>query len=665
MKKKLGKILTLTFLALSLSGGLNPSFAEIGKQSASADQGVFTLGEIVVTGEDERVTEITTNETISMEDIRLSGSRNLGDALSNLPGVFPTIGTKNEYYFTVRGFNQRYVPIYYDGIPISVPNDGFVDAGVLTTDNLSRITLSKGVSSVLYGCNTMGGVINMVSRKPEKAFEGDLTLGAWEVDGYRAAANFGARQEKWYLAIGAGYLEQRTFNLSSDFDNARNERKDTRNNASRETTNASLKVGWTPAPGHEYALGVNVVEAERDVPPHAFAASGRELKFWRFTNWDKLTTYFIGDSQLLDGLELKTRLFRDDYENTLKAYDNASYNSQKAKSAFTSTYDDYSWGGSFTLRSRQLKNQNLSLAFHFKEDIHREQGDRGDPWERYEARTFSLGLENDLRLTDYLSLVLGCSYDLQDPRYANGCRVRDDDDSFNPQIGLRWALNDNTVLHASVGAKTRFPTLNELYSSYLGSTLPNPDLEKETAVNYELGIEQNFGGHTQVSLALFYSDVEDLITRRVLPAGDMYDNVGKSRFQGIEVALRSTLLPRQEINLSYTYLDAEDRSAGRSSDHLEEVSENKVYLSDVITITDRVRFFTELQWNDERWEQDINGNWKNIDGFFLADAKVMVKLPGNLELETGIHNLFDKDYELSVGFPQAGRTAFAEIKYSF
>ena len=71
--------------------------------------------------------------------------------------------------FSVRGFNQRYVPVFFDGIPIYVPYDGYIDTGKLPTANLSEITLTKGNSSVLYGPNAMGGVVNILSKKtPEK-----------------------------------------------------------------------------------------------------------------------------------------------------------------------------------------------------------------------------------------------------------------------------------------------------------------------------------------------------------------------------------------------------------------------------------------------------------------------------------------------------------------
>ncbi|MCD6532479.1 MAG: TonB-dependent receptor, partial [Deltaproteobacteria bacterium] len=279
--------------------------------------------------------------------------------------------------------------------------------------------------------------------------------------------------------------------------------------------------------------------------------------------------------------------------------------------------------------------------------------------------TYSFGLEDDIRITDYLNLVLGLSYDIQDPEYANGGKVRSSDDSLNPQVGLRWVLNDYTIAHASVGRKSRFPTLNDLYSSYLGSSIPNPGLEKETSINYEVGVEHDFADHTRFSLALFYSDVEDLIVRRKLPAGDMYNNAGKARFQGFEAGITTNFLPRQEITAHYTYLDAENRSAGRDNDHLEEVAKHKFFFSDQIKITDMIHLFAKFEWYDKRWEENVKGKWQEIDGFALLDAKIMVKLPRQIDIEAGFRNLFDKEYELSTGFPRPGRTAFAQVRYSF
>ncbi len=650
--------ITLQFLTLFMVSPIHAT-------EPVTDKGVFSLGTMVVTGNDETTPTINTKEIINLEELQLNDSITVGDALDTLPGVFSTIGTKNEHKFSIRGFDQRYVPILYDGIPISVPNDGYVDVGTLSTDNLSRITVSKGLSSALSGPNSMGGVINLISRKPESPFEGDITLGVQEVDGYRSAVNLGSRLEKWYMALGASTLNLRTFRLPDGFSDSRNESGKNRNNARRKNKTGSFKIGWLPAPGHEYAVGVNAVDAKRDVPPHTVAISGRELKYWRFTNWEKLTTYAIGNSRLKEGLELKTRIFRDGYKNTLDSYDDDSYSTQNSRRAFHSCYDDHSWGGSISLCSEQLARQKLSLAFHYKNDVHKEQDNRGEAWERYEADTYSLGLEDEIRITDYLDLVVGLSYDYQDPKYADGGKVRSSNDSFNPQIGLRWVLNDWTITHASVGRKSRFPTLLDLYASYLGSTIPNSSLKKETTINYEVGIEYKLADHTELSLALYYSEVKDLIVRRSLPEGNMYDNIGKAHFQGCEAEISTSFLPRQEIMAHYTYLDAENRSADRVNDHIEELAKHKFYFSDLIKITERISLYAKCEWYDKRWEENVADEWYEIDGYFLVDAKVMIKLPREVDVEVGFRNLFDEEYEESAGFPRPGRTAFAQVRYTF
>ena len=84
---------------------------------------VFELGEVVVTGSAEAVSQITTINTISREELELNNSIDISAALDNLPGVAVTTGSRNEAYINIRGFSQRYVPILFDGIPWYVPYD--------------------------------------------------------------------------------------------------------------------------------------------------------------------------------------------------------------------------------------------------------------------------------------------------------------------------------------------------------------------------------------------------------------------------------------------------------------------------------------------------------------------------------------------------------------
>ena len=179
------------------------------------------------------------------------------------------------------------------------------------------------------------------------------------------------------------------------------------------------------------------------------------------------------------------------------------------------------------------------------------------------------------------------------------------------------------------------------------------------------GIEYELADHTDFSLALFYSDVKDLIVRRSLPEGNMYDNIGKARFQGFEAEISTNFLPRQEITAHYTYLDAENRSANRVNDHIEELAKHKFYFSDLVKITERISLYAKCEWYDKRWEENVADEWYELDGYVLVDAKLMIKLPREVDVEVGFRNLFDEEYEESAGFPRPGRTAFAQVRYSF
>lgn len=624
---------------------------------------VFSLGEVVVTGEHDAVEKIATTEIIDEERIDLTTSTNVSDALDTLPGVFLNVGTKNERTYTVRGFDQRYVPIFYDGIPIYVPNDGYVDGGKLPTANISQITLTKGNSSVLYGPNTMGGAINIISKKPEKKIEASFDLGGRQSNAFDSNLYVGSRQDKFYVALNAGFLDSDGYRVSSDMKVGPNQGHGTRNNSDVTQKNGSVKVGFTPAEGHEYAIGISHIDSEWGLPPDAYATSRPELKWWRYTDWEKDTCYFIGDSKITDKLSTKVRIYRDTYYNVLDSFDDDTYSKQTKKYAFHSTYDDYSNGASLTVRSAYIPKNITSFSFYYKDDVHREQDDRVASWERYETENFSLGLEDDYAILENLSFVVGASYDMQKPKYANGASVRDEDNAFNPQGGLHYTCLKDLGLHLSVGKKTRFPTLMELYSGLLGKNMPNPDLSSEEAINYELGAEKPLPGRNFAGINLFYSDVRDLIVNKEVKAGiNQYQNIGKAAFSGVEVTFKSMFIPRNTFELSYTYLNSEDKSPNRTSDHLEERPENKIYLSDLYQLTDWLALFGKLEYYSKQWYEDPDTGWQELDGFVTFDLKMIGTFSDTLTLEAGVHNLFDEDYSLSNGYPREGRTIFGVLR---
>lgn len=115
--------------------------------------------------------------------------------------------SRNELLVFLRGFDARQAPPFVDGVPVYVPYDGYVDFNRFGTQDLAGIQVVKGFSSIAYGPNALGGAINVVTRKPSRPFEGDVSLGVADGQDQRAALNIGTRQGIWYAQ--AGYLTGR------------------------------------------------------------------------------------------------------------------------------------------------------------------------------------------------------------------------------------------------------------------------------------------------------------------------------------------------------------------------------------------------------------------------------------------------------------------------
>ena len=142
--------------------------------AAEAASQTFTLGTVEVSARREA-------EELGAGDMQRVGSAEMerinagtvADAVRNLPGVSLSRNNRNEEMISLRGFDSRQVPIFVDGVPLYVPYDGYVDLGRFTTFDLAEINVAKAGASLLYGPNTLGGAVNLVTRKPVKPFEGD------------------------------------------------------------------------------------------------------------------------------------------------------------------------------------------------------------------------------------------------------------------------------------------------------------------------------------------------------------------------------------------------------------------------------------------------------------------------------------------------------------
>lgn len=631
---------------------------------------VFILGEVIVTNHQNR----DTLSRVTTKEMQSQNKADVSRVLNMLPGISLTAsGPRNESMVSVRGFDLRQVPVYMDGIPVYVPYDGYVDLARFTTFDLAAIDVSKGFSSILYGPNSLGGAINLVSRKPSKKLEYDGSLGMINENGYKGNINLGSRVGKFYFQGGFSYLDRDSFRMSSNFVPTANENGGQRDNSYRTDQKISFKVGWTPTEKSEYAFGYINQQGEKGNPVYTGHDPLNTLllkpRYWQWPDWDKESFYFISNSSFDDKNSFKTRLYFDRFKNTLDSYDDATYSTQTKPYAFESIYNDYTYGGNLEYNTRFIPKNELKVAFQFKEDVHRE-NNLGEPVRHFIDNTVLIGIEDIYKVNSKLTIIPGVSYNIRKNTeaedYNSTTKVISDypsadaSDAFNAQIGFFYHLNQDQKLGATVSQKTRFATIKDRYSYRMGTAIPNPDLKPEKATNYELNYTANLFSKITFQTALFYSSLTDAIlsVSNVQPGKSQMQNFGKAEYLGVEAQINYSVLDNLSLNFNYTYL--ERNNIRNPNIHFTDVPNTKVMGTIEYQPIKILRFIANSEFNSSRFSTSYGAR---VSDYTILNFYGSGKIAKNFSIDAGINNIFDKNYCLVEGYPEEGRNFFVTLRF--
>jgi len=663
-----------TFRLFTLSGGIAtiaamPLFS-YGDEAAQDEDEVFVLGELVVYGMAPAPLE-TLEGNVSASQIFKLETQNVARALNTLPGVTMTrFGPRNEEAVYVRGFDRRQVPIYVDGVPVCVPYDGFADLARFTTMDVSTITLYKGYSSVLSGPNAMGGVINIVSRAPRSPLEISSGVGLFSGNGKVGSFNVGSMSGKWYTQIGASYAEKDYFDLPGDFVPAGAEDGDRRDNSYEKDWKVSGKVGYKPNETDEYAIGFAHQEGEKGTPTYAGTNPTAKVRYWQWPEWDKTTVYYTSMTKFGESY-LHPRIYYDRYDNKLESYDDATYTTMNKRSSFTSIYDDYSYGASLEAGTQEFENLTLKAALHYKTD-HHDEHDLGEEHYVYEDTIWSSGIEATTTFLKNWEVQAGVAYDWMSTKEAADGNTglpfpSSDYDSCNPALALFYTLGDNGALHLSVARKSRFPTIKDRYSYKMGTAIPNPDLEPESVIHYEIGYAGNPMKKLWTSLAVFTCRIEDSIESVADVAFDndgksisQNQNVGKAESNGVELAVVYSFTDTFSIGGNYSYLNRKNVSSPELKPTNTPHNSGVIY-ADYCPVH-WLQLLPYVEVSDERY---TSTSGDTVDSFVVMNFKAVFDLSHGWSLDCGVKNLGDSLYAYQEGYPEAGRSYFTNLRFRY
>jgi len=145
---------------------------------------------------------------------------------------------------------------------------------------------------------------------------------------------------------------------------------------------------------------------------------------------------------------------------------------------------------------------------------------------------------------------------------------------FNPMLGITYRANEAMRVFASVARKTRFPTLNEMFTD-----TPNLGLDAETSINYVAGISLTHEDILELTVSPFYYDISDYITRDVQDNPDsQYFNYQDIKITGLELNFLVRPIENLLIKADFTYTDAKNKSSNRVTDKVEFIPKYKASL---------------------------------------------------------------------------------------
>lgn len=588
----------------------------------------------------------------------------LDESLSRVPGVF----AHNQYNFaqgvrlSIRGFGARAafgirgVRVLVDGLPLTLP-DGQTQLDGLDLTLADRIEVVRGPFAAAYG-NASGGVVQIVTQEggaePQAVLRGQLGAYRLREGGLRG----GGEWRNWNLFGGVRALRLDGYRAHSEVElyTAYGKIRRSFNDSASLTTVVNVSEREAQDPG---ALTRQEWRSDRR------QAAPNNL---RFDGWDRASQQRIGwvfRDSMSDGdiLTASAYVGRRDFANRLPF---AAGGQVEFERLFGGVGLQYSL-------QRGLFSHDNRLAFGV--DIHHQRDDRqnynqapggvrGELVLDQVETAVAAGLyaESQLRLARAWRMTLGARYDNVRLEVEDNVAVQSDAsgsrtlEQWSWLVGLSYGFAAGHHLYANAATVFETPTTSEL-ANPAGRGF-NPDLDAQTAVNYELGVKGVLGAGVDYSVALFVIRLDDELVPYELGGRNYFENAGRSRREGLELGVDWWIADPLRVSLAYTYADFRFERFRREVDG-EIVAD---YGGNRIPGIPRQHGFAELAWDGQRWFWSLDGryaagmyadnaNEERVGSYLITNLRLgrrLNVLGGQWELFAGINNLLDRNYPANV-----------------
>ncbi|MGD9504856.1 MAG: TonB-dependent receptor plug domain-containing protein [Syntrophobacteraceae bacterium] len=560
-------------------------------------------------------------QVIDRKEIESLGAETAADVLRYATGAEMLSGTGRSEGLSIRGLGAQRTLVLLDGRRMSLGYKATFDVNQIPTTMIDHIEIVRGPGSALYGSDAIGGVVNIITRKPPHAVEAEVDVRG---GGGESAERSGEG------VIGGGFGPLRANIAASHFE----------------------KDGWDgdgelPDDIDDTSLDAVLSRAVLDLDSsHAVSAGGEWSAFSREGQrlyLNKERTYDADDKRRGGFVQYDFAPKEGPFNAMLRAYGNRYEGSPH----FTPTADEsdenrellqaeargsYSIGNLLTLtgggefREETLDGGDLTLSMD-------------DEKSRNAGAVF---LQGDWRPLERLNIVAGVRFDDYE---ESGSHV-------TPRVVASLFIPYGRVW-AGYGQGFKAPTLDQLYGKtktkggneiYNG----NEDLDPETSQGCEAGVELR-KDWAWCRVTGFYNHLEDMIDAELLSKiGKTYTytwkNVDEARTAGAEMEAGVQLPMNVALSGNMTYLTTENEETGF------DLAQAPTWKGGV-TLSWRIPSWgveTRLHYLYFGDSEDGEGN--SLDSYNTVNLYASKTLTEHLRLYAGVDNIFDErneDYTIS------------------
>ena len=600
------------------------------------------LSPVIVSATRTAQSTLTTPSSISVitrEDIESSGAANLLDVLRNQGGlqVSDFYGDGRSTLVSIRGFGANAganTLVLIDGRRLNNPDLASPSLNTVPLEDIERIEIVQGSAGTLFGDQAVGGVINIITRDPQK-----LRV--------RVRGSIGTYNTKKAFASASQHFANGIFYRLS----AQDDRSDNyRDNNEYDQQNILAKVGLDHHSGRVF-IEHQAFNEDANFPgglfPDEFAVNRRQAQYPDdFSNRDTRASRLVVQQTLSDFWQLEGEITRrkTDIDGVLT---NTVFSQRRDVKEFTPRFI-----GSFPNKYGEVL---VTIGADFNTSNYQL------------VSQFSFGPANTRNHQEqqaaYFQIVAPLSQTLTLTTGGRSARVRNNlvdtfsfpsGTNFNDratavELGLAWRPDKNWRLYGRWDENFRFAKVDEY--TFTATSAP---LRTQTGDSYEFGAEFTASNYTAKAV-MYQLKLDNEIDFDPTVAFGGNRNLDGTTRNGLILESSTHVMKDLTLTAQYSFVDAEFNKGGNKGNHIPLVARNTAHLSALYQINPAFSLFAEMQYIDNRFAGgDYRNSFPGLNSYSIFNLNARYRYK-KLLATLRVNNLTNRKYSdyAAVGFNPA------------